>query len=62
MRPLTQDLSIFNKLNLERPPVGVNFLFFRPEGVDQLSIDKNLSFCEMLSEAQQNGATDEQGS
>ena len=53
MRPLTQDLSIFNKLNFERPPVGVNFLFFRPEGIDQLPIDKNLSFCEMLTEAQQ---------
>ena len=55
MRPLTQDLSIFNKLNLERPPVGVSFLFFRPEEIDQLPIDKNLSFCEMLKEAQQNG-------
>ena len=55
MRPLTQDLSIFNKLNFEKPPVGVNFLFFRPEGIGQLPIDKNLSFCEMLREAQQNG-------
>jgi len=55
MRPLTQDLSIFNKLNFERPPVGVKFLFFRPEGMEQLTIDKNLSFCEMLKEAQQSG-------
>jgi hypothetical protein len=62
VRLLTQDLYIFNKLNLERPPVGVSFLFFRPEGIDQLPIDKNLSLCEMLREAQQTGATDEQGS
>ena len=55
MRPLAQDLTIFNKFNFERPPVGVKFLFFRPEGMEQLSIDKNLSFCEMLKEAQQRG-------
>jgi uncharacterized protein (DUF169 family) len=55
MRPLTQDLSIFNKFNFERQPVGVKFLFFRPEGMGQLSIDKSLSFCEMLKEAQQGG-------
>jgi uncharacterized protein (DUF169 family) len=53
MRPLAQDLSIFNKFNFERPPVGVKFLFFRPEGMAQLAMDKNLSFCEMLTEAQQ---------
>ena len=56
MRRLTQDLSIFNKLHFERPPVGVKFLFFRPEGIEPLSADKNLSFCEMLREAQQAGA------
>jgi hypothetical protein len=53
MKPLKQDLSIFNKFNFEKPPVGVKFLFFRPEGMKQLSMDKNLSFCEMLKEAQQ---------
>jgi uncharacterized protein (DUF169 family) len=55
MRPLTQDLSVFNKLHFETPPVGVKFLFFRPEGMEQLSVDKGLSFCEMLREAQQGG-------
>jgi uncharacterized protein (DUF169 family) len=53
MRPLKQDLSIFNKLEFQRPPVGVKFLFFRPAGLEQLPMDKNLSFCEMLTEAQQ---------
>jgi uncharacterized protein (DUF169 family) len=53
MRPLKQDLSIFDKFEFEKPPVGVKFLFFRPEGIKQLSMDKNLSFCEMLTEAQQ---------
>jgi uncharacterized protein (DUF169 family) len=53
MRPLTQDLSVFNKFDFERPPVGVKFQFFRPEGMEQLAMDKNMSFCEMLTEAQQ---------
>ena len=55
MRPLQTDLSIYDKLNFERPPVGVKFLFFRPEGMEQLALDKNLSFCEMLKEAQETG-------
>jgi uncharacterized protein (DUF169 family) len=53
MRPLTQDLSIFDKFEFKQPPIGVKFLFFRPEGIAPLSQDKNLSFCEMLTEAQQ---------
>jgi uncharacterized protein (DUF169 family) len=53
MRPLKQDLSTFNKFGFEKPPVGVKFLFFRPDGIEQLSKDTNLSFCEMLTEAQQ---------
>ncbi len=52
MRPLQTDLSIYHKFNFERPPIGVKFLFFRPEGIEQLAMDKNLSFCEMLVEAQ----------
>jgi len=50
MRPLTLDLSGFTKLNLESPPVGVKFLYHRPEGIPQL--DKQLALCEMLPEAQ----------
>jgi hypothetical protein len=52
MRPLQTDLSVFSKLDFERPPVGVKYLFFRPKGIEQLSMDKNLAFCEMLTEAQ----------
>jgi len=51
LRPLKQDLSIFNKLELERAPVGINYEFFKPEGVEQL--DKALALCEMVKEAQQ---------
>ena len=52
VKPLKQDLSIFNRFQFEIPPVGVKFLFFRPEGIEQLAMDKTLSFCEMLTEAQ----------
>jgi uncharacterized protein (DUF169 family) len=51
MRPLQTDLSIFGKLELEKPPVGVKYLFRRPEGIKQL--DKKMALCEMLVEAQQ---------
>ena len=52
MRPLQTDFSVYNKINFERPPVGVKFLFFKPEGIEPLAMDKNLSFCEMIEEAQ----------
>src|SRR3990172_8734366 len=47
---LTRDLSIFRKLELEKPPVGVKFLYGEPEGVPRL--DKKLGLCEMIPEAQ----------
>ena len=53
MRPLTQDLSIFNKFKFKHPPVGVKFELFKPEGIEQL--DKKLALCEMIKEAQQRG-------
>jgi len=53
MRPLQTDLSIFNKLKFEKPPVGVKFEYFKPEGIEQL--DKKLAACEMIKEAQQRG-------
>ena len=53
MRPLTQDLSIYNKLNLEYQPVGIKYEFHKPEGIEQ--VDKSLAFCEMVKEAQQRG-------
>jgi len=54
MRPLTQDLSIFNKLNFENPPVAVKFELNKPEGIEQL--DKSMALCEMITEAQQRGS------
>jgi uncharacterized protein (DUF169 family) len=53
MRPLQTDLSIYNKFDFEKPPVGVKFLLPRPEVMEQ--IDTSLPFCEMLKEAQQRG-------
>ena len=55
MKLLQTDLSIYSKFNFERPPVGVKFLFNKPEGIEQLELDKCLSFCERLKEAHQSG-------
>jgi uncharacterized protein (DUF169 family) len=46
-----QDLSIFNKFNFEYSPIGVKFLYRRPQGIEQL--DKRMAICEMIKEAQQ---------
>jgi uncharacterized protein (DUF169 family) len=54
MRPLQTDLSILQKFELEHAPVGVKFLFKRPEGIERL--DKPAAFCEMIGEAQRRGA------
>ena len=53
MGTLQTDFSIYDKIGFEKPPIGVKFMFFRPQGIEPLSMDKNLSFCEMLREAQQ---------
>lgn len=53
MEPLKQNLSIYKKFNFVKQPVGVKFLPTRPEGIEQL--DKSLSFCEMVKEAQDRG-------
>jgi len=47
---LKRDLSVFQKLELENPPVGVKFLYGEPQGVPRL--DKKLALCEMIPEAQ----------
>lgn len=54
MSSMRQDLSIFNKFEFDRKPVGVKFLPTKPDGIKKL--DKILDFCEMLVEAQ-NGRT-----
>jgi uncharacterized protein (DUF169 family) len=51
MVSLKSDLSIFHKFNFDRPPVGVKYLYHRPEGIEQL--DKKLALCEMIKEAHQ---------
>jgi uncharacterized protein (DUF169 family) len=51
MEPLRSDLSIFNKFNFKRKPVGVKFLLMKPDGIGKL--ERNMSFCEMLKEAQE---------
>lgn len=49
-----RDLSVFGKLGLERPVIGVKFLPKRPEGVQQL--DKTMALCAMIGEAQERDA------
>lgn len=53
MSPIKPDLSIFKKFNFESTPVGVKYLYHKPDGIERL--DKNLAFCAMLKEAQQRG-------
>ena len=55
MRPLKTDLSIYSEFKFERPPIGVNYFFHKPEGIEKL--DKQLGLCEMVKEAQQRGTT-----
>ena len=52
MRPLQTDLSAFGRIDFEKPPVGIKYLFFRPPEMEQLPMDKNLALCEILAEAQ----------
>jgi len=53
MSSVQQELSVFNKFNFERTPVGVKFLTTRPDGIEKL--DEILDFCEMLKKAQDEG-------
>ncbi len=53
MRPLQTDLSIYSQFKFKKPPVGVNYFFYKPEGIEKL--DKQLGLCEMVKEAQQRG-------
>ncbi len=51
MRPLQQDLSIYNEFDFDREPVGVKFMLHKPEGVNQL--DGEFALCEMFWQAQE---------
>ena len=52
MSPNHKDYAILDKLDLERKPVGVKFLPVKPDGI--MRLEKDLNFCEMLKEAQEN--------
>ncbi len=54
LKPLKQDLSIYEKFNFERAAVGVKFTYRKPEGIKQL--DTQAALCEMLKVAQQRDA------
>ena len=54
MSPVPPELSILEKFDFERKPVGVKFLSTRPKRLKKP--DKLLDFCEMLVEAQQGKA------
>jgi uncharacterized protein (DUF169 family) len=51
MIPLKTDLSIWEKLELEVPPVGCSFTFEKPEGIEP--IGRPMGMCEWIKEAQQ---------
>ncbi len=54
MSPKKRDYSVLDKFNFERKPVGVRFTIDRPRGIPRLT--KEMNMCEMLKEAQQDGA------
>jgi uncharacterized protein (DUF169 family) len=47
------NLEIFDKLDLERKPVGVKFSYLKPMGFEKL--EKELYLCEFAGEAQRTG-------
>jgi uncharacterized protein (DUF169 family) len=51
MKPLQTDVSVYSRFDFEQPPIGIKYLFYKPEGIERLG--KRLALCEMLSEAHQ---------
>ena len=49
-----RDYSVLDKFNFERKPVGVKYMITHPAGIKKLG--KELNFCEMLKEAQEDNA------
>lgn len=43
-----RDYSVLEKLGLKDPAIGVKFDFFKPEGIEPLEFDRNMSLCEMF--------------
>lgn len=46
------DFSVLDRLELELPPVGVKFDYFRPKDTEPLEKEAAFSLCEMLRECQ----------
>ncbi|NLV50194.1 MAG: DUF169 domain-containing protein [Clostridiales bacterium] len=46
------DFSPLSDLDLEAPPVGIKFSFFRPENISPLEAEAELSLCEILRKSQ----------
>ena len=53
MKPLQTDFSIYQQFEFEKPPIGVNYTIYKPEGIEQL--DKSMALCEMIKEAHERG-------
>jgi len=52
MNPIKTDLSIWNKLELEAPPIGIKFVFEKnPPGITQ--IEGKYALCELIKKAQE---------
>jgi uncharacterized protein (DUF169 family) len=49
MKPLSVDLSAFERFEFDNPPVGVKFLLFKPDGIGQ--IEGRMPLCAMAKEA-----------
>lgn len=49
MEPLKHDLSVFERFNFHKPPVGVKFLLYKPDAIEKLN--KRMALCEMAKEA-----------
>jgi uncharacterized protein (DUF169 family) len=54
MSPYPKELSVLEKFDFERTPVGIKFTSILPKGLKRP--DKIMDFCEMLVEAQQGNA------
>lgn len=53
-KPLETDFSPIEKVGFDRPPVGVKFDFYKPEGIEKLQ--EPTALCEMIRTAQNSDA------
>ena len=49
---MIENYSVLKKLDLELPPIGVKYDYFRPENIAPLEKDAKMSLCEIMREAQ----------